>query len=57
MVALAGEANQNLPLLVLADGAAAALATGTHNGIRFVNGKDRILAALSQRHGFPVPHP
>jgi hypothetical protein len=57
VVALAGEANQDLPLLVLADGAPEAPASGMHNGIRFVNGKDRILAVLSQRHGFPVPHP
>ena len=57
VVALAGEANQDLPLLVLADDAPAALASGTHNGVRFVNGKDRILAALSRRHGIPVPHP
>jgi hypothetical protein len=57
VVALVGEAHQNLPLLVLAADAPAALATGSHNGIRFVDDKDRILAALSQRHGFPVPHP
>jgi len=57
VVALVGEAHQNLPLLVLADDAPAALATGSHNGTRFVADKDDILAVLSKRHGFPVPHP
>jgi hypothetical protein len=57
VVALVGEANQNLPLLVLADDAPPALAGGTHNGTRFVADKDDILAVLSKRHGFPVPHP
>ena len=57
VTALVGEAHQNLPLLVLADDAPAALATGEHNGVRFVDDKDRILEVLSRRHGFPLPHP
>lgn len=57
VVALVGEAHQNLPLLVLADDAPGDLATGVHGGVRFVDDKDRILVALSRRHGFPVPHP
>lgn len=57
LVALVGDAHQNLPLLVLADDAPSELASGAHNGIRFVDDKDRILAALSRRHGFPIPHP
>jgi hypothetical protein len=46
VVAAAGEANQSLPLLVLAG-----------EGQRLVKGKDAILAALTERHGFPEPHP
>lgn len=57
VVALVGEANQNLPLLVLADDAPLALADGTYNGAHFVADRDAILAVLSKRHGFPVPHP
>jgi hypothetical protein len=57
VVALVGEARQNLPLLVLADDAPADLATGAHGGTRFVDDKDRILAVLTKRHGFPVPQP
>jgi hypothetical protein len=57
VTALVGEGHQNLPLLVLADGAPAELATGVHNGVRFIDDKDRILVALSRRHGFPLPHP
>jgi hypothetical protein len=39
-----GEANQNLPALVLAEGG-------------FVNDIAGLLAALHSRHGFPEPHP
>ncbi|WP_428687023.1 DUF3088 domain-containing protein [Roseibium sp.] len=41
---LLGEDNQSLPVLVLGDGG-------------FINDKDAILAALTERHGFPHPHP
>lgn len=44
VVELLGEENQSLPVLVFAEGG-------------FVNDKDAILAALSARHGFPLPHP
>ena len=54
VIALVGEENQSLPLLVLADGATSPHQTGSHHGRAF---KDAILAALSERHGFPVPHP
>ncbi|HEY7611294.1 MAG TPA: DUF3088 domain-containing protein [Alphaproteobacteria bacterium] len=57
VTALVGEDHQNLPLLVLADDAPAELATGAYDGVRFVDDRDRILAALSRRHGFPLPHP
>jgi hypothetical protein len=57
VIALLGEENQSLPLLVLASGATSVHRTGTHNGRAFIADKDRILAALSERHGFPDPHP
>jgi hypothetical protein len=41
VVAMAGEANQSLPLLVLADDAPDELATGRHGWVRFVADKDR----------------
>ncbi|WP_269583029.1 DUF3088 domain-containing protein [Roseibium sp. Sym1] len=44
LVDLLGEANQSLPVLVLAEGG-------------FIDDKDAILAALTERHGFPDPHP
>lgn len=57
VIALAGEENQSLPLLVLADGETSPHQTGTHEGRAFISDKDAILAALSERHGFPLPHP
>jgi hypothetical protein len=57
VIALVGEAHQSLPLLVLADDAPDALASGSHDGRRFVADKDAILQVLSLRHGFPEPHP
>lgn len=67
VVDLIGEANQSLPMLVLAndapvdaapaDDAAVDLATGTHRGIRFVAETGAILRALTLRHGLPEPHP
>lgn len=57
VIAAIGEANQSLPVLILADDADDCLATGEFQGTRFVQGKDAILAALSQRHGIPDPHP
>jgi hypothetical protein len=53
----AGEANQSLPLLLLADGASSPRQTGSHQGRALIADKDAILAALSDRHGFPDPHP
>ncbi|MFT4117951.1 DUF3088 domain-containing protein [Bradyrhizobium sp.] len=57
VVALVGAENQSLPLLVLADGTASPHQTGSHRGRAFIADKDAILAALSERHGFPDPHP
>ena len=57
VIDVVGEENQSLPLMVLADGAASAHQTGSHQGRGFIADKDGILAALAERHGFPVPHP
>jgi hypothetical protein len=57
VIALVGEENQLLPLLVLAPGATSARQTGTYRGRAFIADKDGILAELSERHGFPDPHP
>lgn len=56
VIALVGEENQSLPLLVLADGQDSIHQTGTFDGRAFIADKDKILAALSERHGFPHPH-
>lgn len=57
VIEAAGEENQSIPLLVLAEGAR--FASGKPGPARrwLVTEKDAILAALSQRHGFPEPHP
>lgn len=57
VIALVGEENQSLPLLVLAHGATSPHQTGSYRGRAFIADKDAILAALSERHGFPDPHP
>ena len=57
VIELVGEENQWLPLLVLADGTTSPHQTGSHHGRAFIADKDAILAALSEQHGFPVPHP
>lgn len=57
MIELVGEGNQGLPLLVLAEGDTSPHQTCTYEGRAFIADKDKILAALAERHGFPVPHP
>lgn len=57
VIELVGEKNQSLPLLVLAEGETSPHQTGTYEGLAFVSDKDKILAALSDRHGIPMPHP
>ena len=56
VIAVVGEENQSLPLLVLADRPAFDKPP-TYKGRAFLADKDQILAALSDRHGFPRPHP
>jgi Protein of unknown function (DUF3088) len=57
VIELVGEENQSLPVLVLAEGETSPHQTGTHKGRAFISEKDKILAALSDRYGIPVPHP
>ncbi len=57
VIDIVGEEYQSLPLLVLANGERSPHQTGTYEGRAFISDKDKILAALSERHGFPAPHP
>ena len=57
VIVLVGEDNQSLPLLILANGNRSIHQTGEFQGRAFISDKDAILAALSERHGFPHPHP
>jgi hypothetical protein len=57
VISLVGEANQSLPLLVLADGQTSLHQTGVYKGRVFIADKDKILAALADRHGFPELFP
>lgn len=52
-----GAENQSVPLLLLSPGETSKYQTGSFNGRAFVDDKDAILAALTERHGFPDPHP
>lgn len=57
LIAWVGEGNQSLPMLVLVDGRTSRFQSGVHAGRAFISDTDKILAALSERHGFPDPHP
>ena len=54
VIAVVGEENQGLPLLVLPDDAPEDAVE--HAGTRFIQDTKRILALLSERHGFPQLH-
>lgn len=57
VVELVGEENQSLPLLILTRGAYPVHQTEEYEGNAFASDKDAIMALLSERHGFPNPHP
>ncbi len=57
VIAVAGVQNQSVPLLVLGEGETSPLATGQFKGRSLIADKDAILRALTERHGFPEPHP
>lgn len=54
VIALIGEENQGLPVLILGDNPPDD--AQDYNGVRFVNDTPRILALLAERHGFPKLH-
>lgn len=55
VIDLLGEANQSLPVLVLAEGDTPADAE-RHGDLAFVSDTKRILELLAERHGFPRLH-
>lgn len=57
VIAVIGAANQNLPVLILAEDAPAQLADGEHEGTYFVSDFKQLLHTLHVRHGFPEAHP
>ncbi len=57
LVGILGPENQSVPVLVLAGEASNDPPHKHHGDWRFIDDKDAILAALSQRHGLPAPHP
>lgn len=56
VIALAGEDNQSLPLLVLGKGRTTKHATGNYNGHVLVAGAKPILATLAELYNIPVSH-
>ncbi len=56
VIALLGEPNQSLPVLILGDGAPPPADAQHHAGLTFVNDTRRILELLAERHGVPAPH-
>jgi hypothetical protein len=57
VIQLAGEQNQSVPLLVLSEGASSRYQTGSYGGRVLIAEKDALLAALTERHGFPETYP
>ena len=54
VIAVVGEDNQGLPLLVFGDGPPAD--ANRHGDTAYVQDTNRILTLLAERHGFPKPH-
>lgn len=57
VIALVGEANQGLPVLVLPEGVQTTQATGEADGRTFVSGAEPIAAALAELYAIPAAHP
>jgi hypothetical protein len=57
VVALLGEENQSLPVLILQGGGPCVEEAATYKGTRFISVFEQILHALTRRHGFPEAHP
>lgn len=56
IIAVLGEENQSLPVLILGDAAPAPDDALTHGTLRFVTDTRRILELIAARHGVPFPH-
>lgn len=56
VIALLGEANQSLPVLILGDGAPAPADALAYGELRFVTDTRRILEVIAERHAVPAPH-
>ena len=56
VIAIAGEDNQSLPLLVLGEGRTTSHKTGEYNGHQLVAGSAPILAALAELYSIPISH-
>ncbi|MFG1279995.1 DUF3088 domain-containing protein [Xanthobacter autotrophicus] len=56
VIALLGEANQSLPVLILGDDIPAPPDARAHGALRFVDDTRRILDLIAERHGVPHPH-
>jgi hypothetical protein len=54
VIAVVGEANQGLPLLVFGDDAPEGSAR--RDDVAYVQDTNTILTVLAERHGFPLPH-
>lgn len=57
IIAIVGEQNQSVPLLVLPKGETSAHQQGIYEGRAFISDKDKIIAALVERHDFPELFP
>jgi Protein of unknown function (DUF3088) len=57
IIAIVGEENQSVPVLVLAHDAPMEIVADSYRGTRFIADKDGILTVLCSRHGIPEPHP
>ncbi|WP_454916460.1 DUF3088 domain-containing protein [Xanthobacter sediminis] len=55
VIALLGEANQGLPVLILGDTAPPPDDAQAHGALRFVTDTRRILELIAERHGVPFP--
>ncbi len=57
VIALAGEANQALPLLILSSGKQSQHSTGQAGDHQLVAGRDKIVAALAELYSIAELHP
>lgn len=56
VIALLGEENQGLPVLILGDATPPPADALSYGALRFVTDTRRILELIAERHGTPFPH-